>query len=90
MHTYKNQSIEYSNPTSVVGKPAASSTMINVTNPADGIAAAPIDAAADVKLQEERFQAVAWRDKMHKATVSYRSTVIIAKKWMNSLFKSML
>lgn len=54
MYTYINQSTEYSNPTSLVGKPAASSTMISVTNPAEGIAAAPTDAAEELRLQHKK------------------------------------
>ena len=48
--TYMNQSIAQSNPTSPRGRFTACKTISMVTRPADGIAAAPTDAATAVKL----------------------------------------
>ena len=50
--TYKNQSIGITSVTSSTGKPTAVNTIAIVTKPAEGIPAAPIAAAVDVKLKE--------------------------------------
>lgn len=49
-NTYKSQSTDIMSPILSVGAPTASSTIINVTNPAEGIPAAPILAAVAVIL----------------------------------------
>jgi hypothetical protein len=51
--TYKNQSIGITSVTSSTGKPTAVNTIAIVTKPAEGIPAAPIAAAVDVKLKEK-------------------------------------
>ena len=49
--TYKNQSTVNIRATISEGKPTVSSTISMVTNPACGMAAAPIEAKIDVKLK---------------------------------------
>ena len=51
--TYKNQSIGKTSVISSTGKPTAVNTIAMVTKPAEGIPAAPIAAAVDVKLKEK-------------------------------------
>lgn len=48
--TYKNQSMGIMRVTSSTGNPTAVKTIAMVTRPADGIPAAPMAAAVDVKL----------------------------------------
>lgn len=56
-NTYKSQSTDIISPILSVGAPTASNTIINVTRPADGIPAAPIDAAVAVMLSKKvKFQ----------------------------------
>lgn len=51
--TYKSQSTATINDTSLTGRPTAERTISIVTKPADGIAAAPIEASVAVRLKEK-------------------------------------
>ena len=59
--TYKNQSIGMMSVTSSIGSPTAVRTIAMVTRPAEGIPAAPMAAAVEVKLKQNvSINSISW------------------------------